>query len=106
MISTSNGIHVFPIERIVRRQLRPDNENYYGETTKERVNRIVDDNATILAMQLQFRGIDIHSEEFENNFALSIEFLRATLYKSYDIKHPLHTAMTELIHCIIEETIQ
>ena len=101
MRDTSNVVHSFPVDRIVRRlsSLRDSAERF----KKHRINQILDDNATILAMQLLFNGIDIHDDEFEKGFSLAMEFLRAALYKTHDIEHPLQLTATEIINHITKK---
>lgn len=96
MRDTSNVVHSFPADRVVRRSssLQDSSERF----KKHRINQILDDNATILAMQLLFNGINIHDGEFEKGFSLAIEFLRAALYKTHDIDHPLQLTATEIIN--------
>ena len=104
MRDTSNVVHSFPVNRIVRRSLPP--QNYSEQFKKHHLNQLLDDKATILAVQLLLEGIDIDDVEFTKGFSLAMEFLRAALYKTYGIDHPLQLTATEIINHITKKPKQ
>jgi len=104
MRDTSNVVHSFPVNRIVRRSLPP--QNYSEQFKKHHLNQLLDDKATILAVQLLLEGIDIDDVEFTKGLALAIEFLRAALYKTHGIDHPLQPIATDIIDHITKKPKQ
>lgn len=105
MSNTSNVVLSFPRERMVRPSHTMHNE---GDREREQtvrrqkmhINHILEENASFLVSRLGMSGIDISSIEFQRNYALTIEFLRAAIYKTFDIEHPFHDPMNEMIESI------
>jgi hypothetical protein len=102
-VSANNNLLSFPEERIIRKNIRGLEE--VEKTAKENhINQIVDYYAEYLVRKFSLHGVDIESNEFDKHFALSIEFLRASIYKSFGLDHTLHDVMSDLIN-EIEEAI-
>jgi len=51
---------------------------------------IVDEITTGLYQELELTGIDMESDEFNKDFALTVDALRSTIYRALDLKHHLH----------------
>lgn len=109
MSNSSNVILSFPQERVIRPPQSSYNEKerdreQTARRQKMHINNILEENASFLISRLGMSGINISSVEFQRNYALTIEFLRAAIYKTFDIDHPLHDPMTEMINSITNKT--
>lgn len=60
-------------------------------------DRLIDELATIMISRMTMTGIDISDINFQKRMTIAIECIRATLYASFNIKHPLQPAMYELL---------
>lgn len=96
----ANVVVSFPIERIIRTPIPESVQENVKKTQKDYVNRLVDENATILVARLAMAGIDISTEDFQKSYALAIECLRSTVYMTLGIGHPLQEPIVEMIKAI------
>ena len=95
----SNNVVMFPKGCVSRKTYVPDKKT--EDNAKESyVNHIIDHYAQMLLKNFSLHGIDVSTKDFDKQFALAIECLRASVYKSYGIQHPLHEPMSELIRAI------
>lgn len=108
-LASANNLILFPVDRIVRGAIlgapdAPEPPDIQAADRvilqKEALCRIVDREANRLLMELNNSGINLHTEGFDKNFSLSIECLRATVYQTLGIPHPLAHAMADLIESI------
>lgn len=82
----------FPANRIVR-EVAPNIEEI--EKAKEKslqkhAETIVEDMILNIMDALENYGIDVDSDPFERDFTFAIDGLRATVYRTFNIEHPLH----------------
>ena len=108
-LASANNLILFPVDRIVRGAIlgapdAPEPPDMHAidkmMLQKEALCRIVDREANRLLMELNNSGINLHTKGFDKNFSLSIECLRATVYQTLNIPHPLSHAMADLIESI------
>jgi len=59
------------------------------ENKKDYVDEIVEHYSMQVVNRLGMHGFDIFSEEFLNDYSYTTEILRATLYRSLKLDHPL-----------------
>jgi len=104
MKKTANTVLEFPKSRIVRDNpdLLAGNKKSLDESRRGVLSQLVDWQANKIVVDLSLEGIDIDKEGFDKYFALSMECLRASVFRSYDIDHPLHPAMDDMIRAIEE----
>ena len=96
-IANNEMIVSFPPDRIVRMPVPKNAEEIIKKTQKNHINRLVEDQANLLASRLSMSGVDISSEDFQRQFALSIECLRASIYGTVGLTHPMQKPMAEMI---------
>lgn len=82
----------FPTSRIVR-EVTPNIEEI--EKAKEKslqkhAETIVEDLVLNIMDAMENYGIDIDKETFERDFTFAADGLRATVYRTFGIEHPLH----------------
>lgn len=83
----------FPSSRIVR-EVAPNIEEI--EKAKEKslqkhAETIVEDLILNIMDALENYGIDTDGDTFERDFTFAADGLRATVYRSFNIEHPLHS---------------
>jgi hypothetical protein len=98
-VSQANVIS-FPIDRVVRTPVPLSTKKQIIRSQKQHINRIIEENATNMVSRLAMAGVDISTDDFQRNYAFTIECLRSTLYESLGIHHPLQSPMKEIIHTI------
>ena len=64
------------------------------------INEMVDYHASRLVTDLSMEVVDVDASGFDKDFALAIECLRAGIYKTCELDHPLRKAMDEMIEKI------
>lgn len=99
-MNAANVVISFPKDRVVRMFLPPSARKEAERTKKFYADKTVEDHATGLVDSLAMSGVDISTDEFQKNYALTIECLRSTVYKSFGLKHALQPAMKEMIKSI------
>lgn len=82
----------FPASRIVR-EVAPNIEEI--EKAKEKslqkhAEAIVEDLVLNIMDALENYGIDTETESFERDFTFAADGLRASVYRTFNIEHPLH----------------
>ena len=100
----NTNLLMFPRERIVRK-IEKGLEDIEANARENYINQVVDHYAEYLVRQFALHGVDLQSNGFDKHYALTIEFLRASICKSFGIDHPLHEPMGELIEQI-EQSIE
>jgi len=102
MKKTANTVLEFPKSRIVRENVDhlSGNKKSIDDTRRNILSQLVDHEANRLIVELSLEGIDIEKDGFDKYFALSMECLRASVFKTFDISHPLQSAMDEMIAAI------
>ena len=96
----------FPKSKIVR-QAQVDVEAI--ELAKERslitfADNIMDELIENLASDIENAGIDIEEHAFLKDFSLTVDALRATVYRTFGLPHSLHGFIDENVKVISRET--
>lgn len=96
---SANTVIDFPFERVVRDNITAlgGNRQKIMDTRMNIINQMVDFHASRLVADLSMEGIDVDASGFDKDFALSIECLRAGIYRTCELDHPLRNAMDEMI---------
>ena len=99
----ANVVISFPEDRVVRTQ-KPKttkaNKKLVADQQKLHINRLIEENASLLATRLVMSGINIGTDDFERNYAFTVECLRSALYKSVGLRHPLQDPINDIIRTI------
>jgi len=99
-VSSANVVVSFPEDRIVRLAIPESTKDFVVNTQKEHVNRILEEQSTFLLTKLMMSGVDVSTEEFQKNFTIVMECLRASVLETIQISHPLQHPMREMIEMI------
>jgi hypothetical protein len=95
--STANVVVSFPQERIVRVHPPPSVRETAKVNKKLFADKMIEEIAGLLAGKLAVSGVDISKEEFSQNYAMTIECLRATIYASFGVRHPFQPILKQMI---------
>lgn len=87
----NNNVLEFPKSKIVRENSQ---HTELMELAKEKsllkfADSIVEDLTLAMIAELDNYGIDVEDQEFIKGFSLTADALRATIYKTFDLEHPL-----------------
>ena len=96
----ANTVILFPIERVAVRdniESLGGNRQKILDTRMNIINQMVDYHASRLVAELSREGVDVDASGFDKDFALAIECLRAGIYKTCELEHPLRKAMDDMI---------
>ena len=96
-MNANTNLVLFPSDRIVRVKLPESTQEAIQKTQKTHINQIIEEQADSIASRLAMSGVDISSDDFQKAFALSIECLRASVYATVGLHHPMHRPMKEMI---------
>jgi hypothetical protein len=96
----------FPKHKIVREI--PANEDAVNQAKiKGKIkyaDGIVDDMVDLMIEELENQGIDVENEFFLKDFSLTVDALRATIYRQFNIEHGLHNFIDENVKIIDKKT--
>lgn len=96
----------FPKHKIVREA--PVNsellEKAQLRSLQNHADTIVEDLISNIAEELENEGIDIDNNQFLKDFSLTVDALRATVYRNFGLEHPLHSFIDENIRMIDRKT--
>jgi uncharacterized FlaG/YvyC family protein len=96
----------FPKHKIVREI--PSNEDAVNQAKiKGKIkyaDGIVDDMVDLMIEELENQGIDVENEFFLKDFSLTVDALRATIYRQFNIEHGLHNFIDENVKIIDKKT--
>jgi uncharacterized FlaG/YvyC family protein len=96
----------FPKHKIVREI--PTNEGAVEQAKiKGKINyaeNIVEDLVDIIVEELENQGIDVENEFFLRDFSLTVDALRATLYRQFNVEHGLHNFIDENVKIVDKKT--
>lgn len=107
MIANTSNLLPFPKERIMRLRVPDGLSAEYVERSKiNYLNSIVEHFSDQLIRALVAAGIDVVSGDFSKYFAAMIECLRAAVFRSGGIEHPLIGQMTAMIAEIENSVVQ
>lgn len=96
----------FPANKIVRDITQSSEEI---EKSKERGRQkfaedIMEDFIMTLHDALESYGIDTEGDIFDGDFSITIEMLRAAIYRTLNLKHPLHEFIDKHVQVVDTET--
>ena len=74
---------------------------HFDENKKLYLNSICDFYATQIINKMGTHGFGIYDDQFLNDFTMTVECLRATIYRSLEIDHPLHPEMDRMVELIM-----
>lgn len=90
MTDNSNNVVKFPENRVIR----PTNIPNFNEDVEEHkikyIDVILSRHMQALYNKLSFEGINTENEQFYKDYSFVVESLRAALYRSVGITHPIH----------------
>ena len=97
--SANNNLIQFPGSAIKRYNAVPlsKNKESVEATQRDLLTQMVDFHAHHLLQILALDGIDVESDDFDKYFALSIECLRATIFNTLDLDHPMLPFLKDMI---------
>lgn len=103
--NTETNILFFPENKIVRG--RPINKEQFNEEIIEHkikyVDYILSKNMSSLFTKLGLEGINTETEQFYKDYSFTVETLRAALYRTMEMEHPIQDFVDENFQ-IQEET--
>jgi hypothetical protein len=81
----------FPSHRIVRENINNSViEQAREKSTQKFADSIVDSLIEIMLEEMENFGVDTETESFMKDFSLTVDSLRASVYRTLGIKHHLH----------------
>lgn len=99
----ANTVILFPIEKVAVRdniESLGGNRQKILDTRMNIINQMVDYHASRLVTDLSMEGVDVDASGFDRDFALAVECLRAGIYRTCELDHPLRKAMDDMIEKI------
>jgi molecular chaperone GrpE (heat shock protein) len=101
----NENIVEFPRNRIIREHAGAE----YIEKAKERgkqnfAETVSDDLISVLLEELENFGVDTSQDEFIKDFSMTVDSLRATIYRSFGVPHHLHDFIDTHVKMIHRET--
>lgn len=100
MTTQANVVISFPPNKVVRVPVPASMKGMMASVQKNYLNFLVDENATALISKLAMAGVDVSGEEFQKFYALTVECLRSSVYKTMNFNHPLQAPMGDMIQAI------
>ena len=97
--SANNNLIQFPRSAIHREQMvsLTKNKESVEATQRDLLTQMVDFHAHHLLHIFALDGIDVESDEFDKYFAVSIECLRASVFNTLDLDHPMLPFLKDMI---------
>lgn len=95
----------FPKSRIVREHAGVE----YIEKAKEKskanyAETVADDLIHALLEEIEDMGIDTSTDQFIKDFSMTVDSLRATIYRTLEVPHHLHEFIDKSVKMIHRET--
>ncbi len=97
--SANNNLIQFPKSAIIREitvPLTKDKESVEA-TQRDLLTQMVDFHAHHLLQIFALDGIDVESDDFDKYFSLAIECLRASVFNTLDLDHPMLPFLKEMV---------
>jgi hypothetical protein len=95
----------FPKNKIVREISNQDTiEQAKIKGRIKYADGIVDDVVDLIIEDLENQGIDIDNEYFLKDFSMTVDALRATVYRQFNLEHGLHNFIDENVRMIDRKT--
>jgi len=100
--SANNNLIQFPRSAIMREHAVPlANDKESVESTQRNIlTQMIDFHAGHLLQIFTLDGIDIKSEDFDKHFAVSIECLRASVFNTLGLYHPMLPFINDMVHYV------
>jgi hypothetical protein len=97
--SANNNLIQFPRSAIHRENMvsLSKNKESVEATQRELLTQMIDFHAHHLLQIFALDGIDVESEDFDKYFALAIECLRASVFNTLDLDHPLLPFLKDMV---------
>jgi hypothetical protein len=95
-----DNILSFPQDKIVRVPSAELLEKLKSQGTKNFADGFAEEIANILMMELNEGGLDCDDEAFSKDFYFLVGSVKALIYRSFELEHPLHVVIDQ---AIIEE---
>lgn len=100
-----NKIVEFPKSKIVREATNEEYVNQAKEKGKVKyADGIIDDIISIVLTELENQGIETDDFVFLKDFSMAADSLRATVYRQFDIEHPLQSFIDKNVNMIDRKT--
>lgn len=102
---SSNNIFEFPKNKIVREVL-PNIDEIERAKHKSLLNyadMIVDDMLGNMLDAFENYGIEVEKDDFQKDFAFTVDALKATVYRYFGIQHTLHNFIDENVKIVPKE---
>lgn len=95
----------FPKEKIVRNVVLSDSDRKRLEdkSKKEFANFVMQELINELLTSFDDFDFDTTSPNFVKDFSYSMDALKATIYRSLELDHPLHELIDEKVNIVFEE---
>ena len=97
--SANNNLIQFPRSAIKRENMVPltKNKESVEATQRDLLTQMIDFHAHHLLQIFALDGIDVESDDFDKYFAISIECLRASVFNTLDLDHPMLPFLKDMI---------
>lgn len=99
------NVFEFPKNKIVR-EVQPNIDEIERAKHKSLLNyadMIVDDMVGNMLDAFDNYGIEVEKEDFQKDFAFSVDALKATVYRYFGIEHSLHSFIDENVKIVPKE---
>lgn len=99
------NVFEFPKNKIVR-EVQPNIDEIERAKHKSLLNyadMIVDDMIGNMLDAFDNYGIEVEKEDFQKDFAFSVDALKATVYRYFGIEHSLHSFIDENVKIVPKE---
>lgn len=101
----TENIVEFPRHRIVREHAGIEYIEQVKEKSKQTyAESVTDDLIGALLEEIENIGVDTTTDEFMKDFSMTVDSLRATIYRSFDVPHHLHDFIDKNVKMIHRET--
>jgi molecular chaperone GrpE (heat shock protein) len=101
----TENIVEFPRHRIVREYAGVEYIEQVKEKSKQNfAESVADDLISALLDEIDNMGIDTTSDSFMKDFSMTVDSLRATVYRTFDVEHHLHSFIDKNVKMINRET--
>lgn len=105
MTTQTNNVVIFPdIRRRSVLQSLEEIVSHVKENRKEHIQYLIDDISDYVIQRAEVEGFHVTNEEHVKSTMLFIESMRAMLYSSVSIEHPLHKITDSVTFTYSEDT--
>lgn len=96
----------FPQSRIVREVPLPAIEAALAKGQQNQIDEMVGNITTVLYGEFLELGLDDEKETFTKDFSFLVDIVRATIYRNFKLKHPMHEFIDKNVSLITSEEIE